>query len=99
MTSIQGCRRFRRERLFITPFVTFSDFSSPLELDDKLSDQHARPLGIKPPIAVTLVATTNIPKYSEDDLQRIFKAVLEARAPTPTPVPAPALAPVISKTP
>ena len=38
--------------------------------------------------ANALAAATNIPKYSENDLQRILKAVLEAQAPTPTPTPA-----------
>ena len=30
-------------------------------------------------------ATTSVPKYSEDDLQRILKAVLEAQSPAPAP--------------
>ena len=33
------------------------------------------------------VTAINIPKYFEDDLQKIFKAVLEAQAPTSTPDP------------
>ena len=56
----------------------------------------------KPPIA-NAPAAISIPKYFEDDLQRILKAVLEARAPAPTPAlvpipaPAPVFAPIIAK--
>ena len=57
-------------------------------------------MGPKPPVANALAATS-ILKYSEDDLQRIFKAVLEARAPVPAPIPAPAPAPapIVAKAP
>ena len=83
MTSLQGCRRLCRERLSIAIFVTPPDSSLPPELDDKLSKQPARPSEMKLLIAVPFDAATNIPKYSENDLQRIFKIVLEAWALAP----------------
>ena len=43
---------------------------------------------MKSRVAEAPVATTNIPKYSENDLQKIFKAVLEAQASAPNPTPA-----------
>ena len=43
-------------------------------------------------MAIALIATIDIPKYFEDDLQQIFKAILEVRAPilAPALVPTPA---------
>ena len=96
MTSVRGRGRHRRECPFVAPSgapsIAPPDFSPLSESDDKLFDQPARPLEPKPPIANT-PAPTSVLKYSEDDLQRIFKVVLEARAPVPTPAPVSAPAP------
>ena len=59
-----------------------------------MSDKSAGPTEAKP-LANAPAAVTSVPKYSEDDLQRIFKAVLEAQAPVSAP--APFLAPVVSE--
>ena len=95
MISVQGRGCPRRERSFIAPFVALSvtpsvalsvallDSSPPLK--SEISKQPKEPLRPKSP------ADTSTPKYSENDLQRIFKAVLEAQTP--------ALAPAVSKTP
>ena len=105
MNSVQGHTRFSREHSSATPSVAPLDSSPSPKSCDKFSDQPARPSGMKLPVANAPVAVTSIPKYSEDDLQRIFKTVLEARvsvlthvlAPTPvlasvpTAAPAPAL--------
>ena len=88
MISIQGRGRFCRERPSIVPsvapsialFVALLD-SSPL-LKSEISKKPNRPLRPKSS------ADTSVPKYSEDNFQRIFKAVLEAQAPAPTPAPA-----------
>ena len=81
MTSVQGCGRPRWERPSIAPSVAPSiaplDSFPPPESGDELSDQPARPSRRKP-LANSSPAATSIPKYSKDDLQRIFKAVLEA---------------------
>ena len=104
MTSIQGFGHSCLERPFVAPSVTFFiaslDSSPPLESGDKLSDQPAKFSKAKPLVNAP-VAATNIPKYSKNDLQRIFKAVLEAWASVPvfTPAPAPIPALVISKIP
>ena len=95
MTLVQGPGHLCRERLSVAPSIALLDFSSPSKSGDKLFDQPTGPSGTKFPVADTPVATTNVPKYSEDDLQRIFKAVLEAQALTS----APALALIISKVP
>ena len=99
MTSIRSRRCPRRERPFIAPsvalFVTLLDSSPPPKSGDEFSDQSAGPSGTKLPVADAPVTSTNVPKYSEDDVQRMFKAVLEAPAPTSAPVPAP----VVSKVP
>ena len=98
MTSVRGRRRLRRERLSVAPSIAPSivppDSFPPLESDDKLDDQPTGFLEPKPPVN-NAPAATSILKYSEDDLQRIFKAVLEAKAlvPAPAPIPAPALVP------
>ena len=92
MTSVRGGGRPRRERSSAAPSVAPPNSSSPPKSDDELSNQPTGPLEIKPPIANT-PAATSVPKYSEDDLQRILKAVLETQAPVPTPTPAPILAP------
>ena len=57
-----------------------------------LDPQRRKALANSPP------AANSVPKYSEDDLQRIFKAVLEAQAPIPAPLPVPALALVLAAT-
>ena len=95
MTSVQGRRRLRRERSFATPSIAPLDFSPLPESGDELSDQPAGPSGTKPPVA-NAPATTSIPKYFEDDLQEILKAVLEARDPVPAPAPISAPVPVLA---
>ena len=83
MTSLRGCGRPRWEHPSVAPsvalFIAPPDSSPPPKSGDKLSDQPARPSEAKP-LANAPAAATNIFKYSEDDLQRIFKAVLEAQA-------------------
>ena len=85
MISIQGCRRPHRECSSGVPSV--ASFVAPLDSfppsKSEISKQPNKPLGPKSP------ADTSVPKYSEDHLQRIFKAVLEAWAPASTPTPAP----------
>ena len=87
MTSIWGCGCFRREHPFLTssfiPSIASFASSPPLKLGDKLSDQPAKSSGIKS-LTNALATATCVFKYSENDLQRIFKAVLEAQAPAPT---------------
>ena len=80
MTSVQGCKRPRQERLSAAPSVAPLDSFSPPELGDKLSDQPAGLSGTKS-LANAPAAATSIPRYSKDDLQRILKAVLETQAP------------------
>ena len=89
MTSISGHGRPRQERLSVALSVAPLDSFLPLESSDKLSAQPVGPSVTKPPVADTPVAATNVPKYSEDDLQRIFKAVLETQTPASASVPAP----------
>ena len=81
MISVQGRRCLRRERPSVAPSVALSiaPLDSFLSPDSKISKQPDGPPGPKSDISV--------PKYSENDLQKIFKAVLEARAPTLAPVP------------
>ena len=106
MTSVRGRGCSRPEHSSAAPSVALPDSSPPPESGDELSDQPARPL-TKPPIANAPAAANNIPKYSEDDLQWIFKTVLEVRVPAPTPVlapapipaPAPAPAPIVAEAP
>ena len=99
MTSVRGrgrpCRKRPSVASSIAPSVAPPDSSPPPESGDELSDQPARPLGPKPPVA-NAPSATSVLKYSEDDLQKIFKAVLEARAPVPAPVPVPAPAPALA---
>ena len=116
MTSVRGRGRPCRERPSVTPSVApsitpFNSSPSP-ESADELSDQPAGTSGGKL-LANSPLAANSVPKYSEDDLQRIFKAVLEARAlvpapappsvpasaPTSVPAPAPAPAPVLTPAP
>ena len=103
MISVRGRGRPRRERLSVAPSVVPSvapsvvpsvapsdalpDSSPPPE--SEVSEQPEGPPGPKSP------AETSIPKYSEDDLQRILKTVLEARAPASAPAPFPV--PVVSE--
>ena len=74
MTSVWNRGHLRWEHLSVTLF----DSSLPPGSDDKLSKQPIRPSGTKLPIAIALDAAINIPKYSENDLQRFLKTVLEA---------------------
>ena len=87
MTSVWGRGRLLWKRpsdvSFVAPFVAPLDSSPPLKLGDKLYDQLARPSRTKLPVANASATTISILKYSEDDLQRIFKAVMEAWAPAP----------------
>ena len=90
MTLVQGRGCPRREHLSVTPFVALSgSFSLP---KSEIFEWSNGLLGPKFPNAIN-----NVPNYFEDDLQRIFKAVLEAQATAPTP--APALAPATFKEP
>ena len=104
MTSVWGRGRPRRKHSSAAPSVAPPDSSPTLKLGDKLSEQSAGPLGTKPPVA-NAFAATSIPKYSKDDLQQIFKTVLEAWASAPTPAPAlvlasaPAPAPIVAEVP
>ena len=104
MTSVWGRGRPRRKRPSVALYIAFSiappDSFPPSESGDELSNQSARLSGLKLPVA-NAPAATSVLKYSEDDLQRIFKAVLEARAPVPAPVsapaPTPAPAPIVAE--
>ena len=80
MTSIRGRGRPRRKRLSV---ALLDSSPSPESEFSKQPDGPSRP---KPPVAV--VPAADVPKYSEDDLQRILKTVLEARVPAPAPAPA-----------
>ena len=71
MISVRGRRRPRQE----PPSVAPPDFS-PLP-ESEIFKQPDETAGPKSP------AATSVPKYSKDDLQRIFKAVLETQAPVP----------------
>ena len=89
MISVRGRRRFRRERPSVAPSLALSVtplVSSPPPKSE-IPKQPKGPLGPKFP------ADTSTPKYSEEDLQRILKAVLEARVPVCAPTPA--LVPVL----
>ena len=86
MISVRGRGRPRQERLSVAPSVVPSvapsvapPDSSPLPESENFEQPEESP------------ADTSIPKYSENNLQRILKAVLESRAPT--------LAPAVSETP
>ena len=81
MTLVQGHSCSCRECLFVAPLY----FSPPPK--SEFSEQYFGLLGPK-----SSTAATDIPKYSEDDLQRIFKTILEDQAPAPTPASTPALA-------
>ena len=81
MISTQGRGRLRWERLSISPFIAPSiaplDSSLPPKSEiSKLPDGLLRP---------KFPAATSVPNYFQDDLQRILKAVLEARAPALAP--------------
>ena len=91
MTLIQGCRRPCREHLSVASSIATSDSSPPPK--SEFFEQPIGPLGMKLLIAVATIATTNILKYFEDDLQKIFKTVLEAQASVSAPalIPAPAV--------
>ena len=80
MTSVRGRRHSRWESSSVASSVTFFNSFLSLKLDDKLSKQPTGLSKIKLLVTIALVAAINIPKYSEDDLQRIFMTVLEARA-------------------
>ena len=99
MTLIQGCRCPHQKRLFVAPFIALFDFSPSPKLGNKLFDQLTRLSGMKPLIIVASVFITNIIKYSEDDLQRIFKAVLEAWVPVSVLAPTPTLALIVFEAP
>ena len=86
MTSVQGRSHPRQER----SSVALSDSSPPPELE--FSKQPAESL--RPKLLIAVVPATDVPKYSEDDLQRILKTVLETQAPAPALAPAPAVSEV-----
>ena len=71
MTLVQDRNHFRIEHLFIT----LLSFFPTSELNDKLSDQFAGPLGLH--LIVITAAALFSSKYIEEDLQQIFKTVLE----------------------
>ena len=83
MILVRGRRRLCRECPSIAPSVAPPGSFPPLK--SEISKQPDGTLGPKSP------AATSVPKYSKDDLQRIFKAILEAWAPT--------LAPAVSEIP
>ena len=105
MTSVWSRGRLRQECLSVTlsvvPSVAPLDSSPPLESSDKLSEQPARVSRTKSPVVDAPVTAINISKYSKNDLQRIFKTILEAQAPASTlvPAPTPAPAPVVFELP
>ena len=72
MTSIRDRNYLCRERLF----KALLDSSPSLESDGKLFNQLAGPLG--PYLAVIPTTIPPISKYTKEDLQQIFKTVLEA---------------------
>ena len=75
MTLVQGrgypCWECFFVASFVAPFVTPPDFSLPSESES--SKQLNGPL--RPKSSAT---ATSVSKYSKDDLQQIFKAVLKA---------------------
>ena len=77
MTLIRGRGRLSRKRSFVALF----NFSLPSVSSDKLSDQPTGFSKTKLSIVVILVTTLTVFKYTEKDLQQIFKTVLEAQAP------------------
>ena len=101
MTSVRGRGCLCQECPFAAPFVapsvapsiapSIAPPDSSLPPESEISKQLDEPAGPKSP------AATSVPKYSEDDLQRILKAVLEARAPAPAPAPAPVVSEVSRK--
>ena len=113
MILVQGRGRPRRERPSVAPSVTpsvascvapsvapsiISSVVSPDSSPAHESEIFKQPEGPPEP---KFPAANSVPKYSEDDLQQILKAVLEARVPVPVLAPAPALvlAPVVSEVP
>ena len=72
MISVQDRGRLHRERPSVAPSV--APFDSFLPPESEISEYFDGTPGPKSS------ATTSVPKYSEDDLQKIFKAALEARA-------------------
>ena len=81
MILVQGCSYICRERFSV---VLPDSFLSPKL---KFAKQPTGPLRPKSP-----TTTTDVSKYSKDDLQQIFKTVLEVQAPMSTSAPIPALA-------
>ena len=71
MTSVQGRSCSRQKRPFVAPSIAPFDFSPPPK--SEFLKQPVGPLGLK-----SSAIATDVPKYSEDDLQRILKVVLEA---------------------
>ena len=88
ITLVWGHKYPCRECPSVSPSVAPPDSSLPPKSGDKLSNQPARPSGTKPPVIDAPIAAINVSKYSKDDLQKIFKAILEARAPVFDPAPA-----------
>lgn len=78
MTLVQGCNRSCKKH----PSVTLADFFSPPKLGVKLFNQPTRLLEANFPIVVVLTTVFSVSKYTEKDLQQIFKTILEARAST-----------------
>lgn len=74
MTLVQGRSRSCREYLFIA----LPNSSSTPKLEDELSDQPIRPPKANLLIAFVPAAALSVPKYMDEDLQRILKTILEA---------------------
>ena len=91
MILVRGRGHRCQEYLSVAPSVALHNSSPPSK--SEFSEQPDGPSGAKP--LVIVVPTIDVPKYSKDDLQRIYKTILEAQAPAPIP----ALAFVVSEVP
>ena len=74
MTLIEGHSRLRKER----SSISLPDYFPILKLDNNMSDQLAEPPRANLLVAVVPSVALPVPKYIKEDLQRIFKIVLEA---------------------
>ena len=93
MTPVRGRGCPRQERPFVVPSVAPS--VAPLDSFPLFESEIFKPLdGL---LRLKSPAATNIPRYFEDNLQQIFKAILEAQAPTPTPTPTSVVSKVLRK--
>ena len=83
MTSVRGRGRPRRERIS----EALSGSSPPPGSDHDELSGNPTPGPVVGPIVDPIAGPVGPPvaKYTEEDLQRILKTVLEARAPAPRP--------------